>query len=56
VDNLTVRRELAAAVADADVVQESAPEQLELKRSLLAAIDAATPAHVVVASSTSGSA
>src|SRR6478609_8534546 len=39
---------------DADVVQESAPEQLELKRGLLAAVDAATPAHIVVASSTSG--
>ena len=35
-------------------MQESAPEQLELKRGLLADIDAATPAHVVVASSTSG--
>ena len=46
--------ELAAAVADADVVQESAPEQLDLKRGLLADIDAATPEHVVVASSTSG--
>jgi carnitine 3-dehydrogenase len=54
VDNLTVTAELATAVADADVVQESAPEQLELKRGLLAAIDAATPAHTVVASSTSG--
>ena len=54
VDSLTVTAEPAAAVADADVVQESAPEQLELKRGLLAAIDAATPAHIVVASSTSG--
>ena len=54
VDNLTVTTELATAVADADVVQESAPEQLELKRGLLAAVDAATPAHIVVASSTSG--
>ncbi len=35
-------------------MQESAPEQLDVKRSLLAAIDAATPEHVVVASSTSG--
>jgi carnitine 3-dehydrogenase len=54
VDNLTVTAELAAAVAHADVVQESAPEQLDLKRGLLAAVDAATPAHTVVASSTSG--
>jgi carnitine 3-dehydrogenase len=53
-DELTVTGELAAAVADADYVQESAPEQLELKRSLLADIDAATPGHVVIGSSTSG--
>ena len=48
VDHLTVDAELAAAVAEADVVQESAPEQLDVKRRLLAAIDAATPEHVVV--------
>jgi carnitine 3-dehydrogenase len=53
-DNLTVTAELADAVADADLVQESAPEQLDLKRGLLAAIDAAAPEHVVIASSTSG--
>jgi carnitine 3-dehydrogenase len=53
-DELTVTGELAAAVSDADYVQESAPEQLELKRSLLADIAAATPAHVVIGSSTSG--
>ncbi len=35
-------------------VQESAPEDLELKRSLLADIDAATPPGVVISSSTSG--
>jgi carnitine 3-dehydrogenase len=45
---------LAAAVADADFVQESSPEVLPAKRELLAAIDAATPDDVVVASSTSG--
>jgi carnitine 3-dehydrogenase len=54
VDNLTVAPELAATVADADVVQESAQEQLDVKRGLLAAIDVATPEHVVIASSTSG--
>src|SRR6201991_1220903 len=53
-DNLTVTGELAAAVAEADYVQESAPEQLDLKRRLLADIDAVTPAHVVIGSSTSG--
>ena len=45
------------AVAGADFVQESAPEDLELKRSLLAELTAAAGAagpDVVVASSTSG--
>jgi len=54
VENLTVTAELAEAVGDADYVQESAPEQLDLKRRLLADIDAATPEHVVIGSSTSG--
>jgi carnitine 3-dehydrogenase len=45
---------LAEAVEGTDFVQESAPEDLELKRKLLADIDAATAEHVVVASSTSG--
>jgi carnitine 3-dehydrogenase len=53
-DRLVVVPDLAAAVADADVVQESAPEQLDLKIKLLADIDAVTPAHVVISSSTSG--
>ncbi|MEU7577124.1 3-hydroxyacyl-CoA dehydrogenase NAD-binding domain-containing protein [Streptomyces sp. NPDC041068] len=53
-DRLTVAATLQEAVADAQFVQESAPEKLELKRSLLADIDAAAPAGVVVASSTSG--
>jgi carnitine 3-dehydrogenase len=52
--NLTVEQELAAACAQADFVQESAPEDLELKRKLLADIDAVTPSHVVISSSTSG--
>ncbi|MXG89849.1 3-hydroxyacyl-CoA dehydrogenase NAD-binding domain-containing protein [Nocardioides flavescens] len=53
-DRLTVEHDLAAACARADFVQESAPEDLELKRSLLADIDAATPPGVVISSSTSG--
>ena len=53
-DNLTVVQDLADACAQADFVQESAPEDLELKRTLLADIDAATPEHVVISSSTSG--
>ncbi|UYM07514.1 3-hydroxyacyl-CoA dehydrogenase NAD-binding domain-containing protein [Solicola gregarius] len=54
IDNLTYEAELADAVAEADVVQESAPEELELKRRLLADIDAVTPPQVVISSSTSG--
>jgi carnitine 3-dehydrogenase len=53
-DNLVVEHDLATACADADFVQESAPEELDLKRTLLADIDAATPADVVISSSTSG--
>ena len=53
-NNLTVTDRLADAVSGAGFVQESAPEQLELKRRLLADIDAVTPADVVIASSTSG--
>ncbi len=53
-DNLTVEHDLARACAQADFVQESAPEDLELKRTLLARIDAAAPDHVVISSSTSG--
>ena len=52
--NLTVLPTLAEAVTGAGFVQESAPEDLGLKRKLLAEIDAATPAGVVIASSTSG--
>ncbi|WP_121701718.1 3-hydroxyacyl-CoA dehydrogenase NAD-binding domain-containing protein [Streptomyces sp. E5N298] len=53
-DRLTVADTLEQAVADADFVQESAPEKLDLKRELLARLDAATPPGVVIASSTSG--
>jgi carnitine 3-dehydrogenase len=42
------------AVAGAELVQESAPEQVELKRELLAQADRAAPSHALVCSSTSG--
>jgi carnitine 3-dehydrogenase len=42
------------AVADADFVQESAPEREDLKRKLHAQIDAAARPDVVIASSSSG--
>ncbi len=53
-DNLVFEPDLASACARADFVQESAPEDLDLKRTLLADIDAATPVDVVISSSTSG--
>jgi len=52
--NLVVENDLATACAQAEFVQESAPEDLDLKRTLLADIDAVTPADVVISSSTSG--
>ncbi|GGP44493.1 3-hydroxyacyl-CoA dehydrogenase NAD-binding domain-containing protein [Streptomyces sindenensis] len=53
-DRLTVTATLEEAVAEAQFVQESAPEKLGLKRDLLARLDAAAPAGTVIASSTSG--
>ncbi|GAA0536680.1 3-hydroxyacyl-CoA dehydrogenase NAD-binding domain-containing protein [Saccharopolyspora thermophila] len=53
-ENLVVAETLEQAVAEAEFVQESAPEDLAVKRDLLARIDAATPPGVVVSSSTSG--
>ena len=44
----------ARAVEGAEFVQESAPERLEVKHAVLAAIDAVLPEQVVIASSTSG--
>ena len=45
---------IAEAVDGAGIVQESVPERLDLKREVLAEIDAAAPAGTVIASSTSG--
>jgi 3-hydroxyacyl-CoA dehydrogenase len=41
------------ALADADFVIEAVPEQLELKASVFAELDEATPGHAVLASNTS---
>ncbi len=51
---LTFTADLEAAVAEADFIQESAPENEDLKRKLLARIDAAAPPGTVIASSSSG--
>jgi carnitine 3-dehydrogenase len=53
-DRLCLHDSLAAAVADADVVQENAPEDGPVKRRVLADVDRATRPWVVIASSTSG--
>lgn len=51
---LRCEADMPSAVAAADFIQESAPEREDLKRSLLAAIDAAAPADTPIASSSSG--
>jgi carnitine 3-dehydrogenase len=45
---------LESAVSQAQFIQESAPERLPLKQSLLAEIDAAAPLDAIISSSTSG--
>jgi len=45
---------LEDALAQADFVQENGPERLDFKLDLFRRMDAATPAHVVLASSSSG--
>jgi carnitine 3-dehydrogenase len=51
---LTIAATPEEAVAGAELVQESAPERVELKRDLLAAASRAAPPDAVIASSTSG--
>ena len=51
---LRITCDLADAVGGAEFVQESAPEDLEVKRSLYATLGELTPPDVVIASSTSG--
>ena len=51
---LRVVASVAQAVDGADFIQESVPERLDIKRTVLAEIDAAAPPETVIASSTSG--
>ena len=51
---LRVAASIAEAVDGAEFVQESVPERLDLKRTVLAEVDAAAPPDTVIASSTSG--
>jgi len=52
--SLTVVEEVEDAVSEVDFIQESAPEQEELKRELLARASSAAAPDTVIASSTSG--
>lgn len=52
-DRLAFTDDPAAAVADADFVQENGPERLEVKHALLRVLDAAARPGVVIASSSS---
>jgi len=51
---LSFAKTIAQAVKDADFIQESVPERLDLKHKVLAEIDAHAPANSIVGSSTSG--
>ena len=53
-DRLSFHADLAAAVGDADLVQESSPEDGQAKRGVIAAIDRVARPDAVIASSTSG--
>jgi carnitine 3-dehydrogenase len=53
-DRVRFTTDLSDAVKDADFVQESAPERIDLKQDLYAALDKAMPNDVVIGSSTSG--
>lgn len=51
---LTFAGDLASAVADAEIIQESAPENMALKQGILRDIDRHAPADALIGSSTSG--
>src|SRR5262245_39383686 len=51
--NIRIERDLAAALAEADHVQENAPEKLEVKIALFAKLDSLAPAKTIIASSSS---
>jgi carnitine 3-dehydrogenase len=53
-DRLRFTADMRQAVADADLVQENAPERPELKVKLYAEMDEATPQGAIIASSSSG--
>src|SRR3954462_1734491 len=51
---VTFTADLPAAVRDADFVQENGPERIDFKKTLYRQLDELLPAHVIIASSSSG--
>ncbi|QQK80882.1 L-carnitine dehydrogenase [Salicibibacter cibi] len=54
IENVTFTKTLEEAVQHADLIQENVPEREDVKKKVLAQIDAAAPASAIIASSTSG--
>jgi carnitine 3-dehydrogenase len=53
-ENLTFSTDLGEAVRNADFIQESGPERLDVKHTLIASIESAARADAIIASSSSG--
>lgn len=53
-DKISTTTSIAEAAAKADYIQESAPERYDIKKTVFKEMDAAAPAHAILASSTSG--
>ena len=53
-DRLSVTSDVNMAVQDTDVIQESAPERIEIKQALYKTLGEIVPSRVVIGSSTSG--
>src|SRR5258707_7679479 len=53
-DRLTFGTDISKILSGVDFVQENGPERLDVKRDLIAHIDAAIPDHAIIATSSSG--
>jgi 3-hydroxyacyl-CoA dehydrogenase len=53
-DRLSFVPDESKGFTEVDFVQENGPERLDIKRSMIAAIDAAVPDHALIATSSSG--
>ena len=51
--DITYHDELSKAVADADLIIEAVPEELELKKEIFSQIDKAAPPHAIIATNSS---